>query len=257
MSEVLILRVNEAFSKKVKDSKLKEIEVMYKGPENCDFLCVPKTILESWFELARQARTKHLAPQEAHRGVTKGVQPIIELVGKILKAQKTKSELKPDSFTTPLVDTITLLCNASFRLSRVRRETMREFVSLSYRSLCSKNTPPGKWLFGDELPKQIKEIAEMNKMAKKFGPSQTSPGARRGCRINTFSGRGSGFNKGQGPQKYIFKFKQSQQHISQQEGSQEQLKFLDSYKAALLPVEVSAYARNVLYVCLTHQTKGG
>ena len=34
--------------------------------------------------------------------------------------------------------------------------------------------------------------------------SQTSPGARRGCRINTFSGRGSGFNKGQGPQKYIF-----------------------------------------------------
>ena len=99
MSEVLILRVNEACSKKVKDSKLKEIEVMYKAPENCDFLCVPKVILESWFELARQSRTKHLTLQEAQRGVTKGVQPIIELVGKILKAQKTKSELKPDSFT--------------------------------------------------------------------------------------------------------------------------------------------------------------
>ena len=159
------MRVNEACTKKVMDSKLKEIEVMYKAPENCDFLCVPKVILESWFELARQARTKHLAMQEAQRGVTKGVQPIIELVEKILKAQKTKSELKHDSFTTPLVDAITLLCNASFRLFRVRRETMREFVNPSYRSLCSKNTPPGKWLFRDELPKQIKEIAEMNKMA--------------------------------------------------------------------------------------------
>ena len=42
MSEVLILRVNEACSKKVKDSKLKEIEVMYKGPENCDFFVCAK-----------------------------------------------------------------------------------------------------------------------------------------------------------------------------------------------------------------------
>lgn len=123
---------------------------------------------------------------------------------------------------------------------------MREFVSPSYRSLCSKNTPPGKWLFGGELPKQIKEIAEMNKMAKKFGPSQTSPGARLGCRINTF------FlvvvlasTRVEVPKSIFFKFKQSQQHISQQEGSQEQLKFLDSYKAVLLPVEVSAYARNL------------
>ena len=57
---------------------------------------------------------------------------------------------------------------------------MRDFVNPSYRSLCRKNTPPGKWLFGDELPVQIKEIAEVNKMAKKLGPSRTSPEARRG-----------------------------------------------------------------------------
>ena len=43
-----------------------------------------------------------------------------------------------------------------------------------------QNTPPGKWLFGVELPVQIKEIAEVNKMAKKLGPSRTSPKARRG-----------------------------------------------------------------------------
>ncbi|XP_068721745.1 uncharacterized protein [Montipora capricornis] len=196
VSEVLALRVNEACTKKALDSKLKEIEAKYKAPENCDFLCVPKVNLEFWFELARQARTKDLALQEAQRGITKGLQPVIELV------EKTKSELKPDAFITPLVDAITLLCNASFRFSLVRRETMREFVNPSYRSLCSKNTPPGKWLFGDELPKQIKEIAEVNKMAKKLGPSQTSPGTRRGDRRNT-SGRGSSFNQGQGRKVYF------------------------------------------------------
>ena len=82
------------------------------------------------------------------------------------------------------------------------QQTMREFVNPSYRSLCSRNTPPGKWLFGDELPKQIKEIAEVNKMAKKLGPSQTSPGTRRGDRRNT-SGRGSSFNQGQGRKVYF------------------------------------------------------
>ena len=202
VSEVLALRVNEACTKKALDSKLKEIEAKYKAPENCDFLCVPKVNLEFWFELARQARTKDLALQEAQRGITKGVQPVIELVEKILNAQKTKSELKPDSFITPLVEAITLLCNASFRLSLVRRETMSEFVNPSYRSLCSKNTPPGKWLFGDELPKHIKEIVEVNKMANKLGPSQTSPGTRRGDRRNT-SGRGSSFNQGQGRKVYF------------------------------------------------------
>ena len=244
MSEVLALRVNEACTKKALDSKLKEIEAKYKAPENCDFLCVPKVKIEFWFELARQARTKDLALQEAQRGITKGVQPVIELVEKILNAQKTKSELKPDSFINPLVDAITLLCNASFRLSLVRRETMREFVNPSYRSLCSKKTPPGKWLFGDELPKQIKEIAEVNRMAKKLGPSQTSPGTRRGDRRNT-SGRGSTFNQGSRPKSIFFRLKESQQHHSQQEGSQEQPTFLDSYKAALLPVEVGAYAGNL------------
>ena len=114
----------------------------------------------------------------------------------------------------------------------------------SYRSLCSKNTPPGKWLFGAELPKQIKEIAEVNKMANKLGPSQTSPGTRRGDRRNT-SGRGSTFNQGSRPKSIFFRLKESQQHHSQQEGSQEQPTFLDSYKAALLPVEVGAYAGNL------------
>ena len=91
VSEVLALRVNEACTKKALDSKLKEIEAKYKAPENCDFLCVPKVNLDFWFELARQARTKDLALQEAQRGITKGVQPVIELVEKILNAQKTKS----------------------------------------------------------------------------------------------------------------------------------------------------------------------
>ena len=87
--------------------------------------------LEFWFELARQARTEDLALREAQRGITKGVQPIVKLVEKILNAQKTKSELKPHYFATPLVDAIKLLCKASFRLSLVRRETMRKFVNPS------------------------------------------------------------------------------------------------------------------------------
>ena len=91
MSEVFALTVNETCTRKALDCKFKEIEAMCKAPD--------KVNLEFWFELARQARTKDLALQEAQRGITKGVQPIVKLLEKILNAQKTKSELKPDSFS--------------------------------------------------------------------------------------------------------------------------------------------------------------
>ena len=69
--------------------------------------------------------------------------------------------------------------------------------------LCRKNTPPGKWFLGDELPEQITEIAEVNKMANKLGSSQISPEARRGGERNTSSGRGCSFNLGQGRKLYF------------------------------------------------------
>ena len=60
------------------------------------------------------------------------------------------------------------MCHASYKTSMTRRETLKDVINSNYRSVCGQNTPLGKCLFGDELPKHIKDIAEVNKMSKKI-----------------------------------------------------------------------------------------
>ena len=71
-----------------------------------------------------------------------------------------------------LGDSVTFMCHASCKTSMTRRETLKDVINSNYRSVCGQNTPLGKCLFGDELPKHIKDIAEVNKMSKKISSSQ-------------------------------------------------------------------------------------
>lgn len=44
---------------------------------------------------------------------------------------------------------------------------MKPDIAVAYQSVCSKSNPVTTFLFGDELPKHIKDIGEVNKIAKK------------------------------------------------------------------------------------------
>ena len=169
VSQTIASRVQEACTKKAIDSKLKDLENKYHTQENCSFLCVPKVNLELWYDLVRPARTKDLALKEVQRGVVKGTQPVTDLLNKVLEARKQRVQLDPAEFLSPLADAMTFLCHSSYKISMSRRELLRDNINLSYCSVCSQSTPVGKWLFRDELPKQIKDIAEVNKLATKLG----------------------------------------------------------------------------------------
>jgi hypothetical protein len=66
-----------------------------------------------------------------------------------------------------VADAITLLGHASYLTSLKRREFLRPDIAPAYQSVCSKSNPVTTNLFGDELPKHIKEIGEVNKIARK------------------------------------------------------------------------------------------
>ena len=48
-----------------------------------------------------------------------------------------------------------------------RREFLKPDIARAYQSVCSKSNPVTTCLFGDELPKHIKEIGEVNEIAKR------------------------------------------------------------------------------------------
>ena len=61
---------------------------------------------------------------------------------------------------------MTFLGHASFLTSLKKREFLKPEIAKPYQSVCNKSNVITTFLFGDELPKHIKEIGEVNKISK-------------------------------------------------------------------------------------------
>ena len=66
-----------------------------------------------------------------------------------------------------LADAVTLIGHAFYLASLQRREFLKRDISSAYQSVCSKSNQVTAFLFGDELPKHIKDIGEVNKISRK------------------------------------------------------------------------------------------
>ena len=145
---------------------------------------------ELWHDLPRSSKTKDLALQEVQRGIVKATQPILTLLEDALVTLKVQEKIEPGTIVSKLADNVTFMCHASYKTSMTRRETLKNVINSSYRSVCGQNTPLGKCLLGDELPK---DIAEVNKMSKKISSSQqgsSSSGKRDKDTYNRGSSQG-------------------------------------------------------------------
>ena len=174
VAEVIAQRVNDACSKKAMDSKLKDLYEKYKTPGNCKYLCVPKVNLELWHDLSKESKSKDLGLQELQKGIVKASQPIIQLFDSALKARKDKSSMDPNVLLPLLADAVTFLGHASFLTSLKRREFLKPDIAKPYQSVCNRSNAITTCLFGDELPKHIKEIGEVNKISRKVSGRPTS-----------------------------------------------------------------------------------
>jgi len=167
VADAIAQRVNDAVSKKPLETKFKELQDKYRSPKNCQFLCVPKVNLELWHDLPRATKSKDLGLQEIQKNVVKSAQPMIQLLDLVLRFQHENKPVEAASILPLISDAVTLLGHASYLTSLKRREFLRPDIAPAYQSVCSKSNPVTTNLFGDELPKHIKEIGEVNKIARK------------------------------------------------------------------------------------------
>ena len=174
VAEVIAERVNDACSKRAMESKLKDLYEKYKTPANCKYLCAPKVNLELWHDLSKEPKSKDLGLQELQKGIVKASQPIIQLFDSALKARKDKSSMDPNVLLPLLTDAVTFLGHASFLTSLKRREFLKPEIAKPYQSVCNRSNAITTFLFGDELPKHIKEIGEVNKISRKVSGRPTS-----------------------------------------------------------------------------------
>ena len=161
VADAIAQRVNDACSRRPLESKVKELQDKYKTPQNYKFLCVPKV------NLPRHTKSKDVGMQEVQKNIVKSAQPLVQLFDSVLVAQSERKMLQPSEILPVIGDTITFLGHASFLASLRRREFLKPDIAVAYQSVCSKSNPITTFLFGDELPKHIKDIGEVNKIAKK------------------------------------------------------------------------------------------
>ncbi|EDO33201.1 predicted protein [Nematostella vectensis] len=160
--DVIAERVNDACSKKPLEQKLKELQNKYKTPENCKFICVPKVNVELWHDLERNTKSRDLGLQELQKNVVKAAQPIVMLFDSIAGRAVDPKDILP-----MLADSITLLGHAPYLCSLKRRELLKPDIAQAYQAVCSKSNPVTTFLFGDELPKHVKDIGKVNKIARR------------------------------------------------------------------------------------------
>ena len=99
--------------------------------------------------------------------MVKSAQPMILLLDSVLNSQKEKKSIEASRILPLIAHAVTFLGYTSYLTSIKRREFLKPDIAQDYQSVCSKSNPVTTCLFGDEMPKQIKEIGEINKIAKR------------------------------------------------------------------------------------------
>ena len=135
---------------------------------------MPKVNLELWHDLSKESKSKDLGLQELQKGIVKAAQPVIQLFELAFKARNEKTPTDPNSFLPMLADATTFLGHASFLTSLKRREFLKPEIAKPYQSVCNKSNAITTRLFGDELPKYIKEIGEVNNISRKVSSRPNS-----------------------------------------------------------------------------------
>jgi hypothetical protein len=73
-----------------------------------------------------------------------------------------------DTSIQKLMDAVVMLANANTEVNLRRREALKPELHPSYQHLCMPSNPITSQLFGDDLPKAVKDIAEPNKISSKL-----------------------------------------------------------------------------------------
>ncbi|MCG8047947.1 MAG: hypothetical protein N0E48_20400 [Candidatus Thiodiazotropha endolucinida] len=160
INENLAKSLNRGISNNFEIKSALEYGDIYKTPENCEYLRVPKLNEELFFEdsIASRFKKNDSILQKTQLLLTKGMTPLIQLMDKLIE-QDDNGEIF-DLAT----DSLQLLAYTHRDISNVRRKFLKPAVAKKYKRLCSANVPLTSHLLGDDLDKQLKSINEHKKI---------------------------------------------------------------------------------------------
>jgi hypothetical protein len=151
------------FTSKMDSKKLTDTAAKYATPSNVECLAVPLVNEVIWNPMSSRLRTQDLRAQQAQKYLLKGVMALLSTVDTISDQQK---------------EAVVLLVAANNDLNTLRRDLIKPELKSNLTTLCKPTNPVTKYLFGDDLTKNIKDLETQQKTTSSVMKSQT--GFRRG-----------------------------------------------------------------------------
>ena len=128
----------------------------------CERLAETRVNLPIWNNLSEKADIKL---QKVQKSLVKGATAVASVVNNLITAPGMPSK---NEVVNNLMDGVLLLANANMELNVCRREALRPELNASYRYLCAPSNPISSELFGDDLPKAVKDITDTNRITSKL-----------------------------------------------------------------------------------------
>ncbi|KAJ8028369.1 hypothetical protein HOLleu_30577 [Holothuria leucospilota] len=150
VEENLACSMNYLITTKVEDENIMDTCQNFLQPENCEALVVPRVNPTIWDNLSATTRTVDSKLQRCEKPLVKGLTALVSSYdGKELS--ETEENI------------LALFSNSLFELNMLRRDLIKPELNQRYAHLCKPSVKTTQWLFGDDLPKMMKDLEEQHK----------------------------------------------------------------------------------------------
>lgn len=134
--------------------KFGEVLDSYETPENCPSLQVTKLNDEVAEKITNSDKGMD------NKLTNKVQKPLLKGIIALTHAIPTLAD-SDDEAKSSIEDAITLLCHANFQLNEARKEILKSALPDDFKKLGKRN--PTSLLYGDDVPKQLKEVKEVKR----------------------------------------------------------------------------------------------
>ncbi|KAJ8041498.1 hypothetical protein HOLleu_12329 [Holothuria leucospilota] len=176
--------ISKMLSGTLSETKLQEKCNKYLKPQNCERLQPTRVNQLVWDKLRSTTRNMDLKFQKVQLPLMKGFVALAYFSEYFLQIPNVDKGRLHELF-----DAMSLLAQANSQLNLARRELIKTDLSKAFKHLCSAAVPITTQLFGDDVSKHVKEIAETRKMGFKIANRGTFTRSRP---YGQSSGRGRG-----------------------------------------------------------------
>ena len=155
---------NKRWGKKLGPDKLKEKLGKYKRPANCTTLTPIRINNEIWTRLNTRKKTADLKVGNIQQCILKVAYANLQMASKLLQLKKPCLNPMIES----AVESVAILGHASHELAARRLEQIRPALKQEFAALCSREIPQCGEIFGEDLPKQLRDARETSKINEAF-----------------------------------------------------------------------------------------